>query len=314
MQPVVSREGVWPSLPFESWSNTCATLHMWTQIVGKIRLVQSPWINHSWGATLYVTSRGLTTSPIPYGTRTFEIEFDFFDHQLAIRNSDGRVGSLPLAPQSVAAFYKQLSEEMKRLDLTVEIHKKPNEVADPIRFDQDETHRSYDPDYANRFWRLLVQADRVMKRFRGRFIGKCSPVHLFWGALDLAVTRFSGRRAPTHPGGIPNLPDRVTREAYSHEVSSCGFWPGGGPIPYAAFYSYAYSEPSGFSKASVKPDAAFYSADLREFILPYDTVRQSESPDETLLDFLQTTYEAAATLAGWDRASLERGEDTQSAG
>jgi hypothetical protein len=314
MQTAGSREGVWPSLPFESWTDTCATLHMWTQIVGKIRLVQSPWINHSWNATLYVTSRGLTTSPIPYDARTFEIEFNFLDHQLTIQSSDGRVGGLPLAPQSVAAFYRRLSEEMKRLDLAVEIHTKPNEVAEPIRFDQDETHRSYDRDYANRFWRILVQADRVMKRFRGRFIGKCSPVHLFWGALDLAVTRFSGKRAPTHPGGIPNLPDRVTREAYSHEVSSCGFWSGGGAIPYPAFYSYAYPEPAGFSKASVKPDTAFYSADMREFILPYDTVRQSDSPDQTLLDFLQTTYEAAATLADWDRASLERGKDTQSTG
>ena len=313
MQTAGLREEVWPSLPFESWTDTCSTLHMWAQIVGKIRLVQSPWVNHSWNATLYVTSRGLTTSPIPYDTRTFEIEFDFLDHQLAIKSSDGRVGGLPLVPQSVAAFYKRLHEEMRRLDLTVEIHKKPNEIAEPIRFDQDETHRCYERDFANRFWRILVQADRVMKRFRGRFIGKCSPVHLFWGALDLAVTRFSGRRAPRHPGGIPNLPDRVTREAYSHEVSSCGFWPGGGATPYPAFYSYAYSEPAGFSKASVKPDEAFYSADLREFILPYDVVRQSESPDQTLLGFLQTTYEAAANLADWDRKSLE-GEDPQSAG
>jgi hypothetical protein len=296
----------WPSLPFESWSDTCATLHMWTQVVGKIRLVQSPWVNHSWHVTLYVTSRGLTTSPIPYGDRTFEIEFDFLDHHLGIRASDGRTGAVPLEPQSVAAFYRRLMAEMARLELPVDIRKKPNEVAEAIRFDQDESHRAYDRESANRFWRILVQADRVFKEFRSRFIGKCSPVHLFWGGLDLAVTRFSGRRAPQHPGGIPNLPDWVTREAYSHEVSSCGFWAGGGAVPNAAFYSYAYPEPAGFSEAAVRPEAAFYSTDLREFILPYDVVRQAEDPDRTLLDFLQATYEAAANLAQWDRGSLER--------
>jgi len=300
------RDETWPSLALEAWSDTCATLHLWTQIAGKIRAAQSPWINHSWHVTLYVTSRGLTTSPIPYGARTFQIDFDFLGHNLAIESSDGRTGGLPLEPQSVAAFYHRLMEEMRRLDLHIAIHKKPNEVAEPIRFDQDEIHRAYDRDYANRFWRVLVQADRVMKEFRGRFIGKCSPVHLFWGALDLAVTRFSGRRAPTHPGGIPNLPDSVTREAYSHEVSSCGFWPGGGAIPYPAFYSYAYPEPAGFAAASVQPAAAFYSTDFREFILPYEAVRQSESPNQLLLDFLQTTYEAAAGLAKWDRDALER--------
>jgi hypothetical protein len=303
-----SREETWPSLPFESWSDTYATLHMWIQVIGKVRLVQSPWVNHSWHVTLYVTSRGISTSPIPYGTRTFQIEFDFLNHHLAIQASDGRMGTIPLEPQSVAAFYRRLMEEMGRLELHVNIHKKPNEVPEPIRFDQDEYHRAYDREYANRFWRILVQADRVLKEFRARFIGKCSPVHLFWGALDLAVTRFSGRRAPQHPGGIPNLPDWVTREAYSHEVSSCGFWAGGGAIPYAAFYSYAYPEPAGFSGASARPDAAFYSADFREFILPYDVVRQAEDPDRTLLDFLQTTYEAAANLANWDRRSLERGD------
>jgi len=308
MQLADLREETWPSLPFESWSDTYATLHMWTQVIGKIRLVQSPWVNHSWHVTLYVTSRGITTSPIPYGARTFQIEFDFLNHHLSIQASDGRMGTLPLEPQSVATFYRRLMEEMGRLELHVNIHKKPNEVPEPIRFDQDEYHRAYDREYANRFWRILVQADRVLKEFRARFIGKCSPVHLFWGALDLAVTRFSGRRAPRHPGGIPNLPDWVTREAYSHEVSSCGFWAGGGAIPYAAFYSYAYPEPAGFSGASVRPDATFYSADFREFILPYDVVRQAEDPDRTLLDFLQTTYEAAANLANWDRVSLERGD------
>ncbi len=303
------RDEVWPSLPLESWSGTYATLHLWTQIVGKIRLVQCPWVNHSWHVTLYVTSRGLTTSAVPYGDRTFQIDFDFLDHQLVIQTSDGRIGTFPLEPQSVARFYARLTEEMRKLDLLVAIHKRPNEVPNPIDFDQDETHRSYDREYANRFWRILVQADRVFKEFRARFTGKASPVHLFWGAMDLAVTRFSGRRAPQHPGGIPNLPDWVTREAYSHEVSSCGFWPGGGAIPYAAFYSYAYPEPGGFAAASVKPEEAFYSAEFGEFILPYDIVRQSEAPDQTLLDFLQSTYEAAANLAQWDRRSLERDHD-----
>ena len=308
-----ARSESWPSLPLEAWSETCATLHMWTQIIGKVRLAQSPRVNHSWYVTLYVTARGLTTSPIPYGTRTFQVDFDFIDHRLTVQSSDGGVGGFPLQPQSVAVFYRRLMEEMGKLDLHVDINKKPNEVPDPIPFDQDESHAAYDRKYANRFWQVLVQADRVFKEFRARFIGKCSPVHFFWGAPDLAVTRFSGRRAPEHPGGIPNLPDRVTREAYSHEVSSCGFWPGGGPIPYPAFYSYAYPEPVGFSKAPVKPGAAFYSPDLREFILAYDIVRQSESPDDTLLDFLQTTYEAAANLAKWDRASLERRYDPKSA-
>ena len=311
--PATARSEIWPSLPLQAWSDTCATLHMWMQIVGKIRLAQCPWVNHSWHVTLYVTARGLTTLPIPYGTRTFQIDFDFIDHLLTIQSSDGSVGSFPLQPQSVAAFYTRLMEEMGRLDLHVSVHKKPNEVPDAIAFDQDEAHAAYDREYANRFWRILVQADRVLKKFRARFIGKCSPVHFFWGAPDLAVTRFSGRRAPEHPGGIPNLPDRVTREAYSHEVSSCGFWPGGGPIPYPAFYSYAYPEPIGFSQAPVKPDAAFYSTDLREFILAYDTVRLSESPDDTLLDFLQTTYEGAANLAKWDRSSLEHGRAPGSA-
>lgn len=303
----------WPSLPLEAWAETYATLHLWTQIVGKIRLAQSPWLNHSWHVTLYVTTRGLTSSPIPHGTRTFQIDFDFIAHRLALQSSDGGTGGFALEPQPVAAFYTRLMEEMGKLGLHVDIYRQPNEVADPIRFDQDETHRAYDREYANRFWRVLVQADRVFKEFRARFTGKCSPVHYFWGAPDLAVTRFSGRRAPEHPGGIPNLPDWVTREAYSHEVSSCGFWPGGGAIPYAAFYSYAYPEPAGFKTAPIKPDAAFYSADLGEFILPYEVVRTSDSPDDTLLEFLQSTYEAAADLAEWDRSSLERDHDPRNA-
>jgi len=296
----------WPSLPLEEWSDTCATLHMWMQIVGKVRLAQSPWVNHSWHVTLYVTARGLTTSPIPHGDRTFEIELDFVGHRLGVRSSDGGEAGFLLEPQTVAVFYARLREQMATLDLHVKIYGKPNEIADPIPFAEDETHRAYDREYANRFWRVLVQAERVFKEFRARFIGKCSPVHVFWGAPDIAVTRFSGRVAPEHPGGIPNLPDWVTREAYSHEVSSCGFWAGGGAISYPAFYSYAYPEPAGFAQAPVKPEAAFYSNDLREFILAYDVVRQSEDPDATLLEFLQTTYEAAADLAAWDRRALER--------
>lgn len=306
----LSRLETWPPLPLEAWSETYATLHMWTQIVGKIRLAQSPWMNHSWQTTLYVTSQGLTTSPIPYGNRTFEIDFNFIEHQLTVQSSDGRIAHIALKPQSVAAFYTSLMGEMSKLDLHVIINRKPNEVPVPISFDQDETHCAYDREFANRFWRILVQADRVFKEFRGRFIGKCSPVHFFWGAPDLAVTRFSGRGAPQHPGGIPNLPDRITREAYSHEVSSCGFWPGGGPIPYAAFYAYAYPEPAGFAAASILPDSAFYSNELSEFILPYDVVRQSNAPESLLLEFLQTTYEAAANLAKWDRRSLETDRNT----
>lgn len=303
--PTVFRE-TWPGLPLEAWSETFATLHLWTQIVGKIRLVQSPWINHSWHTTLYVTARGLTTSLIPYGTRTFQIDFDFISHMLVIQTGDVDAGGFLLQAQSVAAFYRRLMAEMDRLELHVKLHAIPSEVADPVPFEQDETHCAYDAEYVTRFWQILMQADRVFKQFRSRFIGKCSPVHFFWGAADLAVTRFSGRLAPQHPGGVPGLPDWVTREAYSHEVSSCGFWPGGGAIPYPAFYSYAYPEPAGYAKARIKPGAAFYSTDFREFILPYETVRRAELPDAMLLDFLQTTYAAAADLGKWDRASLER--------
>ncbi len=301
-----SASEAWPALPLDAWSDTYATLHMWTQIAGKVRLVQSPWLNHSWHVTLYVTARGLSTSPIPHGLRTFQIDFDFIDHHVAIRASDGGTARVPLEPQSVASFYRRLMDALDGLGLHVDIRTRPNEVPDPIPFERDNAQRAYDPEYANRFWRALVQADRVFKIFRARFIGKCSPVHFFWGAPDLAVTRFSGRRAPEHPGGVPNLPDWVAREAYSHEVSSCGFWAGGGPVPHAAFYSYAYPEPAGFAQAKVRPAAAFYSADLREFLLPYDTVREAAVPDQTLLEFLQSTYEAAAIAAKWDRAALER--------
>ena len=296
----------WPDLPLDAWRDTCATLHLWLQIVGKIRHAQGPPLNHCWGDTLYVTARGLTTSPMPYGTRIFQIDFDFIDHQLRVQSDDGRSGAVALRPQSVATFYGSLFDQLGRVGLDVRIHRRPNEVADPIPFDRDETHASYDPEYSNRFWRVLAESDRVFKQFRARFIGKCSPIHFFWGAPDLAVTRFSGRPAPRHPGGIPNLPDEVTREAYSHEVSSAGFWPGGGPVAHAAFYAYAYPEPPGFAEARVRPGEAFYSKDLREFLLPYDAVRLAPSPDETLLTFLQSTYEAAADLARWDRRSLER--------
>jgi hypothetical protein len=297
--------GTWPALPFELWKETYATLHMWTQIVGKIRLTLSPWINHSWHVTLYVTSRGLTTSPIPHGNNIFEIRFDFIDHELRIMKSDGAIRILRLAPQSVAKFYEEVMKALADLDLPVKIDALPNEVPNPIPFNRDEQHRSYDPEYANRFWRVLLQADRVFKDFRSDFCGKCSPVHFFWGSFDLAVTRFSGRAAPPHPGGIPHLPDAVTREAYSQEVSSLGFWPGGDASPRPVFYSYAYPEPPGFGQAKVRPGAASYDSKLREFVLPYDAVRTAGSPDEALLDFARSTYDATSTLATWDRAALE---------
>jgi hypothetical protein len=300
-----TRDDAWPELPMASWNECSTTVHMWTQIVGKIRLHESAPINHSWHSTLYVTSRGLTTSPIPHGMRTFQIDFDLIDHVLTIDASDGQKARLPLQPQTVSAFYGRVMDALARMDLPVRIHSSPNEVIDPIPFAQDTVHRSYDAVAVNKFWRALVQSDRVFKRFRSSFIGKCSPVHFFWGAMDLAVTRFSGRPAPPHPGGIPNLPDRVTREAYSHEVSSCGFWAGGGAIAYPAYYSYAYPDPPGFAETAVDPSEAFYSTELREFILPYDAVRTSSDPDALLLQFLETTYDAAADAAKWDRSALE---------
>ncbi len=296
---------VWPELNYSDWKDTCATLHMWTQIVGKIRLTLTPWTNHSWHVTLYVTSRGLTTSPIPHGTDTFELRFDFVDHRLRILKSDGAERSIELEPRTVADFYKAVMTSLGELKLPVKIDVVPNEIENPIPFDQDEKHRSYDPEYANRFWRVLVQVDRVFKEFRSRFCGKCSPVHFFWGSFDFAVTRFSGRPAPPHPGGIPHLPDAVTREAYSQEVSSLGFWPGAEVMPQAIFYSYAYPEPAGFAQANVKPTAALYNSQLREFILPYEAVRTAASPDEVLLEFAQSAYDAASLLGKWDRAGLE---------
>src|SRR5438270_5462631 len=294
----------WPELNYTDWKETCATLHMWTQIVGKIRLVLTPWINHSWHVTLYLTSRGLGTSPIPHANDTFEIYFDFIDHNLLILKNDGAIKTIKLQPQSVADFYKAVMRSLDELKLSVKIDNLPNEIPNPIAFDKDEMHRSYDSEYANRFWRALVQADRVFKKFRARFCGKCSPVHFFWGSFDLAVTRFSGRLAPPHPGGIPHLPDAITREAYSQEVSSLGFWPGADAVPQAIFYSYAYPEPQGFAEAKVKPDAAAYNSQVKEFILPYDAVRTAKSPDDTLLEFAQSTYDAASTLGKWDREGL----------
>ena len=281
------------------------TLHMWTQIVGKIRMTLSPWTNHSWHVTFYVTSRGLTTSPIPHGFDTFEIRFDFIDHELRILKSDGTTRIQKLQSQSVAKFYKAVMKALADLELRVTINTMPNEIENPIAFDQDEEHCSYDREYANRFWRVLVQSDRVFKEFRSRFCGKCSPVHFFWGSFDLAVTRFSGRPAPPHPGGVPHLPDAVTREAYSQEVSSLGFWPGNASMPTPLFYSYAYPEPQGFKEAKIQPDAALYEPKLREFILPYDAVRTAEKPDEVLLDFAQSAYDAASDLGKWDRVALE---------
>jgi hypothetical protein len=295
----------WPPLPFAEWKDTAITLHMWTQIVGKIRLTLSPWTNHSWHVTLYVTSRGLTTSPIPHGSHTFEIQFDFIDHQLLIDKSDGARRTIQLKPQSVAEFYRIVMKTLRDLELPVTINVTPNEIENPIPFDQDEEHRSYDHEYANRFWRVLVQSDRVFKEFRSRFSGKCSPAHFFWGSFDLAVTRFSGRPAPPHPGGVPHLADEITREAYSQEVSSLGFWPGNAAAPTPIFYSYAYPEPSGFAETKIQLDAAVYQSKLREFILPYDAVRTAEKPDEVLLDFAQNAYDAASKLGKWDRAALE---------
>jgi len=306
MTEPTSNHRAWPELPYTAWAATCTTLHLWTQIVGKVRLAKTPWINHSWHVTLYVTPRGLTTSPIVDGMRQFKIDFDFIDHQLLVQASDGGIGGFPLQPMSVAEFYERLCKTLSQLDINVEIDEFPNEVADPIRFNEDHQHSSYDADYANRFWRVLLQSDRLFKQFRAGFTGKCSPVHFFWGSFDLAVTRFSGRTAPRHPGGIPHLPDAVTREAYCQEVSSAGFWPGGGPIDYAAFYSYAYPSPAGFATASVQPEAAFFHEELGEFLLPYDAVRTATDPDAAVMAFLQSTYEAAADPAEWDRLFLER--------
>jgi len=295
----------WPALPYEAWKETYETLHMWTQIVGKIRLERMPWLNHCWQVTLYPTARGLTTARMPYGDEHFQIDFDFVVHELSVQTSRGERRCIALAPMSVADFYRAVMAALTALGMPVQIYDKPCEVESRVPFDADTKHQAYDADYAHRCWRILVSSADVFSRFRGRFYGKASPVHFFWGSFDLAVTRFSGRVAPPHPGGVPNLPDRVTRDAYSHEVSSCGFWPGGTPAPYPLFYSYAYPEPNGFAGAPVQPSEARYDASMHEFILPYDAVREANDPEEKLLAFLQTTYEAAANLAHWDRKSLE---------
>ena len=297
-------DAIWPDLTYSTWSETLATLHLWTQIVGKIRLTLTPWRNHSWQTPLYVTARGLATSAIPIGTEIFDIEFDFVGHRLMIRTSRGAERSLPLRPQSVADFFSATIGLLDGMGIAVTIKETPNEVPNPIRFSDDRIHGAYDAAATHRFWRALVQADRIFKLFRTGFLGKASPVHFFWGSFDLAVTRFSGRRAPLHPGGVPGLPDDVAREAYSHEVSSAGFWPGAEAFPRAAFYSYAYPEPAGFCDRAVTSGAAFDTT-LGEFILPYDTVAQAPDPDALLLDFLSTTYAAAAEAGGWDRAALD---------
>jgi Family of unknown function (DUF5996) len=295
------RPECWPSLPLSSWKETYATVHMWTQIVGKVRLRLTPLVNHWWNVPLYVTARGLTTSRIPYGERAFELWFDFVQHQLVLQTNHGLVKTLALEPRSVAEFYQEFMGLLQSAKIEVEIWKMPAEIPDPIPFDQDRVHASYDRASVEKFWRILLSVDTVFNEFRARFIGKCSPVHFFWGSFDLAVTRFSGRRAPERSGA-----DVITREAYSHELSSVGFWPGGGSVQDAAFYSYAAPQPQGFNDEQARPDAAFYDRQLGEFLLMYDDVRKAESPTASLLEFCQSTYEVAATLGKWDRSTLER--------
>jgi hypothetical protein len=295
---------IWPALPFAEWKATAKTLHMWTQIVGKIRLALTPWTNHSWHVTLYLTARGLTTSPMFIDGRVLQIDFDFISHVLRFQTGEGAEKTIALAPKSVAAFYREVTATLADLKFEVAIHTTPNEVDPAIPFEENETDAAYDREFANRFWRVVSHSDRVFKEFRSDFCGKCSPVHFFWGSFDLAVTRFSGRRAPQHPGGVPHLPDAVTREAYSHEVSSLGFWPGNEAMPDPIFYSYAYPAPAGFAEAQVQPAFATYNAQLKEFVLPYGQMRKTESPDAALLEFARSTYDAASTLAGWDREAL----------
>ena len=295
------RPECWPALPLSSWKDTYATLHMWTQIVGKVRLRLTPNLNHWWNVPLYVTARGLTTSRIPYGERAFEVWFDFIRHQLVLETSDGLEKTLPLKPRSVAEFYQEFMELLRAAKIELKIWRMPVEIPDPIAFDRDRVHASYDRASVEKFWRILLSVDTVFNQFRAKFIGKSSPVHFFWGSFDLAVTRFSGRRAPERRGV-----DAMTREAYSHEVSSVGFWPGSGNVQGAAFYSYAAPEPQGFKDKPVRPDAAFYDRQLGEFLLMYDDVRKMQSPTGALLEFCQSTYEAAATLGKWDRGALER--------
>ncbi len=305
--PVPSADrSAWPKLVYEDWRDTCETLHLWTQVVGKIKLALMPRVNHWWGVALYVTGRGLTTSAMPVRGRMLQIDFDFIDHRLVLRTSDGRSGSVVLAARPVAEFYTDVMEKLRALDAEVHIWTMPVEIEGAIPFDRDRIHTDYDAGAAQRFWRQLVQADRVLNTFRARFVGKCSPVHFFWGSFDLAVTRFSGRTAPQMTRGAPNTGAWVMQEAYSHEVSSVGFWPGNGGYGRAAFYSYAYPEPPGFAAAPVQPAGASYDKSLAQFLLPYDAVLEAPSPDEAVLTFAQSAYEAAADLAQWDRAALER--------
>ena len=301
MNAATDRAECWPDLPLSSWRETYATVHMWTQMVGKVRLRLTPLVNHWWNVPLYVTARGLTTSSMPYGDRAFELYFDFVRHQLVLETNDGLVKTMALGPRPVAEFYQEFRELLRSANIEVKIWKMPVEIPNPIAFDQDRTHASYDRVSVEKFWRILLSVDAVFNQFRAKFIGKCSPVHFFWGSFDLAVTRFSGRRAPERPGA-----DVITREAYSHEVSSVGFWPGGGSVQGAAFYSYAAPEPQGFKDERARPDAASYDRDLGEFLLMYDDVRKAKSPTASLLEFCQSTYEAAATLGKWDRSALER--------
>jgi hypothetical protein len=296
----------WPDLPLSAWSETCETLHRWTQVVGKVRMALTPLVNHWWNVTLYVTSRGLTTSPIAFGTRTFEIVFDFIDHRLLIETGDGAIERIDLAPMSVADFHAEVMARLRHLGIGVHIWTMPNEIEGAVPFERDRSHAHYDPVMAQRFWQALAQSDRVLKVFRSRFIGKASPVHFFWGSFDLAVTRFSGRAAPPPGGATPNVASWVMAEAYSHEVSSCGFWPGNGGYGRAAFYVYAYPEPPGYGDTPLAAREAFYDKGLGQFILPYDAVRQASDPDALLLGFLQETYAGAANLARWDREVLER--------
>jgi hypothetical protein len=295
----------WPSLDFNSWKDTQLTLQLFSQIVGKIRLKQMPWTNHSWHVTLYVSARGLATGSMPYADGVFELEFDFQNHRLTIETSTGISGEVPLYPRSVADFYAELFEKLKAAGIETDIHASPNEMNECIPFDQDEIHKSYDREQVNNYWQILVRVHNVFTRFRARFRGKSSPVHFFWGAFDLAVTRFSGRTAPEHPGGAPNMPLRVMQEAYSHEVSSCGFWPGNEAFPHAAFYAYCYPTPEDYATQPVEPDKAFFSKDWGEYFLLYDDVKNSEDPEEMLMRFLNSTYKAAAETGKWDREQLE---------
>ena len=302
---MTSPADAWPALPFEALGPTAETLQLWTQIVGKVRLARTPWINHSWHVTLYVSASGLTTSLIPNGSTALELEFDFVSHALFVRTTDGGERRIALKSGDIASFYREVTDALAALGAPTDIVALPNELPAATPFAVDHAPRDYDPQIAAAFWRALVQAERVFQRFRSRFLGKVSPIHFFWGAADLAVTRFSGRRAPLHPGGFPHLPDAVTREAYSHEVSSAGFWPGDASLGGPAFYSYAYPAPPGFADAKVEPAAARFDAALGEFLLPYEAVRTAPDPDAALLAFLQSTYDAAADLAHWDRAALE---------